>query len=112
MTYNKYLDYVETAKHCDTAEDLLGAAGFGESERPADLSKIASVIYSVAKRDVGPIVGKMSGAAFAAEHKLPDRTVRSWLSGERQPPEYLIALIGYAVIGDIPETDDPEAKYE
>lgn len=37
----------------------------------------------------------MNNAQFAKYFNIPYRTVQSWVLGDRQCPEYLIALIQY-----------------
>lgn len=53
-------------------------------------------IYRIATSDLKE-VRNMNGAEFSRTYGIPYRTVQDWDAGRRNPPDYVIALIKYAI---------------
>ena len=102
MTYSEYLGYIVEAEHT-SAEMLLSEYGF-----PADcpweaesLVKVFEIIKAVADNDIKAIVGN-NIARTAEYYGIPYRTLQKWVSGERSAPDYVIKMLGYAIISELP----------
>lgn len=102
MTYSEYLGYIVEAEHAST-ETLLAEYGF-----PADCSweaetlvKVFEIIKAVADNDIKAIVGN-NMARTAEYYGIPYRTLQKWVSGERSAPNYVIKMLGYAIISELP----------
>ena len=105
MTYKQYKtymqDYIDLGR---SSERLLAELGFPpEAPDPDDYIKSISVIGAAADGDIKRLceLSGVSMAAFAAKYGVPYRTLQDWCRGERKPPEYLPALIGYAVVSEL-----------
>ena len=102
MTYSEYLGYIAEAEHA-SAETLLAQYGF-----PADcpwgaetLVKVFEIIKAVADNDIKAIVGD-NVTRTAEYYGIPYRTMLKWVSGERSAPDYVIKMLGYAIISELP----------
>ena len=42
----------------------------------------------------------LSQAEFAKRYHIPQRTVESWVMGERKPPQYVLELLEKAVMAE------------
>lgn len=108
MTYFQYLAYKDEAKQYSDISDFRTDIGYGP-DVPYDgdgWQRVTEVIFAAAHEDIKAIVGEMSARAFAMKYALPERSVQNWVSGERSAPGYVVALIGYAVIGDIEQSNE------
>ena len=92
MKYNEYIAYVDAAKKNDYCI-------------PAELHDI---IDAVSRSDFSKLL-KLSGlnaSALSRSLNIPARTGQGWASGTRTPPEYVIQLIGYAIISEYEKEND------
>ena len=92
MKYNEYIAYVDAAKKNDSCI-------------PAWLHDI---IDAVSRSDFSGLL-KLSGlnaSALSRSLNIPARTVQSWAVGTRTPPEYIIQLIGYAIMSEYEKADN------
>ena len=104
MTYKKYLTLVNECKNYETAEAILAEYGFpADCEFSADgLIKAFDIIFAASRGDIAEII-KLSGgnvSAFSRKHNIPLRTINGWASGERKAPEYVIQMLGFAMISE------------
>lgn len=95
MTYSEYLEFVRAAAKCSDLEELTTSAG----EQGESLDN-CGIIFAVSRGDLKKLVGRQSARAFGLKYGIPDRTVQLWIKGERSAPEYLILLLGYAVMSE------------
>lgn len=102
MTYSEYLGFVFEAEYA-SAEVLCAQYGF-----PADcpwgaktLVEVFKIIKAVADNDIKAIVG-INMARTAEYYGIPYRTLQKWVSGERKAPDYVIKMLGYAIISELP----------
>ena len=51
--------------------------------------------------DIKAIVG-INMARTAEYYGIPYRTLQKWVSGERKAPDYVIKMLGYAIISELP----------
>lgn len=69
-----------------------------------DEIKLLSMIWAMGNK--GLTIKSLSAACdisvrkIAMQYGLPTRTVENWASGDRNPPEWQLPLIAYAVISD------------
>ena len=95
MTYSEYLELVRAAAKCSSLEEVIARAGEqGESLDDCE------IIFAASRGDLKKLVGRQSARAFGIKYRIPDRTVQLWVKGERSAPEYLILLLGYAVMSE------------
>ena len=102
MNFKEYLLRIADAKTYASAEEHLADYGY-----PADcpftgdgLAKAFDIIQAVSDSDFPQLV-ELSGGNLSAMCRLlsiPLRTAQRWASGERKPSEYIIQLIGFALI--------------
>ena len=111
MNYEYYKalinDYIDLGR---SEERLLGEIGFPSEIRwdGDGLTKAINIIGAAADGNTKCLV-ELSGLSmvnFARKFGLPYRSVQNWCSEERTPPDYLPILIGYVLIGEIPETNN------
>jgi len=102
MTYSEYLGYIAEAEHT-SAETLLAEYGFPENcpWETETLVKVFEIIKAVADNDIKAIVGN-NMARTAEYYGIPYRTLQKWVSGERSAPNYVIKMLGYAIISELP----------
>ena len=108
MKYCEYFAYVTDAQKYSDLGAFQSDIGYGP-DVPYDgdsWQRVTEVIFAAAHEDIKTIVGEMSARAFAMKYALPERSVQNWVSGERSAPGYVISLIGYAVIGDIEQSNE------
>ena len=104
MTYSEYLGYIAEAEHV-SAEMLLSEYGFPvDCPWEADtLVRVFEIIKAVADNNIKAIVGN-NMARTAEFYGIPYRTLQKWGSGERNAPDYVIKMLGYAIISELPRT--------
>ena len=111
MTYGEYLQYVYEAKNYDSAEKIQLEYGFpAECEFTGDgLVKAIDIIFAVSRSDFPKLVrlSSTNPSAMCRRLNIPARTAQHWVSGDRNPPEYIIQLIGFALISEC----DKEGEY-
>lgn len=105
MNYQKYLAYIEEAKNYDSAEEILMEYGFpSDCEFIAEsLAKVFDIIFAVSRLDFQKIIevsGKNPSTIYTSLN-VPIRTAQHWVSGDRNPPTYILQLIGFALISEL-----------
>ncbi len=114
MTYDYYKalieEYIDLGR---SSERLLGEIGFPpEIKWDGDgLIKAIGIIGAAADGSTKRLVSLsgLSMTSFARKFGLPYRSVQNWCSGgdnQRKPPDYLPILVGYVLIGEIPEAEN------
>lgn len=102
MNYKEYLAHIEEARNYESAEALRIEYGFPPyCEFTAEgLAKAFDIIYAVSRSDFPKIVELNGGnlSAMCRGFNIPLRTAQNWTGGVRNPPTYIIELIGYALI--------------
>lgn len=110
MTYRQYLVYVHEATEYNTAEEHMADYGF-----PADcpvsadsLLTMFEIIFAVSRSDFATLVSATNLTAYqlGRYYGINTRSATHWISGERKPPEYVIQLIGFAIISELPSEDE------
>ena len=112
MTYKEYISRIADAKSYASAEAHLAEYGFpADCEFTANgLVKSFDIIFSVSRNDFPKLV-ELSGGNLSALSRLlniPLRTSQNWASGEREPSEYLIQLIGFALISQCEKAESED----
>lgn len=106
MTFDYYKtligEYINLGK---SEEKLIAEIGYPEdiTLSPDGFIKAISIIGSVVEHDIKRLVelSGLSMRALSVKFAMPYRTLQDWCSGNRPATEYIIMLIGYALIGDI-----------
>lgn len=116
MTYKEYRLRISDAKTYASAADYLAEYGFpADCEFTADgLVKAFDIIFAVSRCDFPQLVEHSGGnlSALCRLFNIPLRTAQRWAAGERQPTEYLIELIGYAMISECEKEGDLDQTQE
>ena len=107
MIYNYYLALVGEAGAYADKDTYVGAYGYSENcpYAPENLQRVFYIIYAVSSNAFLE-VASLSDLNFSKFHKkygIPERTAFSWKNRERQAPPYVLQLIGYAMIAEIPK---------
>lgn len=104
MTYFQYQTYVDEARQYTDIGGWLAEIGFGADVPYSgeNWSRVCEIIYAAANGETATIIGELSARAFAQKYALPERTVQRWLQKKRTAPDYVLELLGFAVISDIP----------
>lgn len=104
MTYIEYLAYISDAKKSSSPEEFTLEMGYGfmTPYSAENWQRVCNILFAVAHGDCKAVVGNASARAFAIKYNIPDRTVQRWCTGERGVPEYVLQLLGFAVIAEIP----------
>ena len=102
MNYKEYLEYIEAAKSCESAETIRIEYGYPpECGWTAEgLIKVFEIIFAVSKSDFPKIV-ELSGGNLSELCRwlnIPLRTAQSLSAGDRAPSIYIIEMIGFALI--------------
>lgn len=105
MSYIYYLSMINEAKNYENPEQFLGSFGYPEKCNctPGQLIIIFNIIYAVMKNDLSELVNlsNLTLKSFTEKYQIPMRTATHWKSGDRSAPEYVINLVGYAMISEI-----------
>ena len=106
MKYKNYLAYVDEAKNYESAAELLANYGYpGDCPlSPDNLIKTFDIIFAVAHDDFTALSGS-NRAAFARKFSIPSRSLQNWELGTREPPEYILQMIGYILISELIDVD-------
>lgn len=112
MIYNYYRALIEEAQHYDSEDLFVGAYGYPEncSYSPENLQRIFYIIYTVSNNNFPALIelSGMSFKIFSEKYNIPQRTALHWKMGDRTAPEYVMQLIGYAMICEIPTIEQYE----
>lgn len=105
MEYKKYIALVGECVNAKTAEDFMAEYGYPEDCEwsPEGLIKAMQIIFAVSRNDFASIVEGLNVSAFCRAYHIPLRSAQNWVSGERKPPEYVVQLIGYALLSELPK---------
>ena len=107
MNYQMYIAYIEECKDLGSAEQLLGQIGFPpDMELTAEgLATACEIIAAAAESDVKRLISiaKLNIIRFANKYGIPYRTVQDWCYGARKPADYLVILIGFEMITELPK---------
>lgn len=109
INYLYFKNSIEEAKAFESADCF--AANHGHPlECPYDengLMRLCTLIWAAAHSDMNTLIDLTTGgnlSQFARMYGLPIRTVQNWQRGERNPPDYMLPLLAYAIAAEIPET--------
>lgn len=106
MPYEYYRLWISEYINLGRSEErLLGEIGFPPNIKlEADqFVKAIHIIASVAEKNINELI-KTSGksqTAFGRKYNIPLRTVQSWVGGVRQPADYIVMLIGWAMVSEL-----------
>ncbi len=118
MNYTEYLCRIDDAKTHETADAYLMEYGY-PFDCPYDAQTLiiwAQIIFTASRNDwkalteiaIEKIKLFKSAAGFAKYFEIPYKSLRNWIEGRRQPPIYIIQLVGYALISELPEEEREE----
>lgn len=113
MNYTEYLYRIDDAKTNATWEEFLGDYGY-PADCPYDAKTLiiwAKIIFAVSRNDWKTLVNVAgenfklfkSAAGFAKYFEIPYMSLTCWINKTRQPPAYIIQLVGYAIISELPQ---------
>lgn len=82
----------------DIKDDLLNYNAY---------EKISDIIFAVIKHDFQGVVKCYSGntTKLATDLQIPVSSFYNWVQGTRQPPQYLLQLVGYTIIQQMIEEE-------
>ncbi len=112
--YTEYLDRVDDAKQNETVEDFLADYVYPAPYDAETLVIWARIIFAVSRnnwRELVVVAGEMSdgfktAATFARHFGIPCKSFQHWFYERREPPVYIIQLVGYALISELPVEDE------
>lgn len=116
MNYTEYLCRIDDAKKNAAWEEFLGEYGY-PADCPYDAQTLiiwARIIFAASRNDwkaLTEVAGEQFKAFekvtnFARYFEIPYKSIRCWLDGSRKPPIYIIQLVGYALISELPEEEN------
>lgn len=104
MNYKYYLALIDECKNYESADAIRLEYGFPpDCEFTAEgLIKAFDIIYAVSNSDFPKLVELGGGnlSALCRGLNIPLRTAQNWAMGIRNAPDYVIQLIGYAMISE------------
>ena len=118
MNYEEYYTCLGEAKGCHSPEDFLAEYGYPVDcpYSPDGLIRMCEIVYAVSQEDWNRVIELSGGnmAAFSRKYGIPYTTLQHWTidkgDTKRSAPVYVMQLIGYAMIAEIPtgseETDN------
>lgn len=112
MNYTEYLCRVDDAKQSETEAEFLRDYGY-PSDDAETLVIWARIIFAVARNDWQELVtvagekfdGLKTPTNFGRYFDIPYQSLRQWLHKRREPPIYIIQLVGFALISDLPSEE-------
>lgn len=108
MTYREYLTLIGLCAEVGK-EQALAEYGFpAECEFTAEsLVTAFDIMGAVAHNSTAKLLAAVNYTAYrlGKEYSIPDRTICDWQSNKRTPPAYVLQLIGYALISELPKDD-------
>lgn len=111
MTFRKFISRLQDAKEAESEEMFIGEAGYPADEplNAEDYIKSMHLIYAAAKGNFKELLSGYKIAPIARAYGIPYKSLQKWIKEERNPPEYLIRLVAFAIISDLEgESDDAE----
>ena len=116
--YTEFLLYVDDAKQCKSAEEFIAEYGYPQN-CPYDADNLVlwcKLVYCAAHNDWRELLWLMAHEQFALGTatamskyiEIPRRTIQAWVSGSRVPPAYMIQLVVFAIISELPTIEDAE----
>lgn len=113
IKYENFMAYVEDTKESESPEAFLADYGC-----PADcpygadnLKTFCAAIWAAAHTDVellAEIGTKGNRSALSRKYNIPRRTLQNWALEDRKANSYVVELIAYAMIAEIPEISEKE----
>lgn len=109
MTYKEYLTLIGLCAEVGK-EQALAEYGFpADCELTADsLVKAFDIMDAVAHNNAAELLEVVGMTAYklGKMYNIPDRSINDWVRGKRTPPAYVLQLLGYALISELPKEDD------
>ncbi len=115
MTYTEYLCRIDDAKANATWEEFLGEYGYpADCPYEADTLIIwARIIFAASRNDWETLTqaaseqfkGYGKTTNFARHFEIPYMSLTNWINKSRKPPIYIIQLVGYAIISELPRIE-------
>lgn len=104
MTYDRFTNYLRDAAEIGDEERFRAEVGYPADMlySPEDYIKIMHIIHIAACGTFKDLVEDRNMSAFSRYYGIPYRTLQHWVSGERSAPPYVMQLIAFAMINDIP----------
>lgn len=112
ITYSEYLAYVEEARKCKSARDFLSEYGFPADcpYTPEGLITFCEIIFAVAQAQYDfNGFAKLCGRGFSTKHHINAHTYNNWVSGRAKAPMYVVELLGYSMLADLPKESEKES---
>ena len=113
MNYTEYLCRIDDAKVNAAWEDFLGDYGY-PADCPYDAKTLiiwSRIIFAASRNDWEALTevtaeqfpGYKKLTNFAKHFEIPYMSLTNWINKSRQPPVYIIQLVGYAIISELPQ---------
>ncbi len=110
ITYREYLEYVEDAKNYKTSGEFLSGIGYPANcpYTAEGIAKFCKIIFAVSRLDYNALSDLSvanSRNAFARSRNLPIPTYKDWAGQKSKSPEYVVEMLGYSMLADLPIED-------
>lgn len=110
MTYTNYLSYVNEIATYPNPENYAMDYGF-PADCPVNGDSIITmfqIIWAVTHNDFAELIKTVNMTAYRLSKLLniSPRTAAHWVNGDRTPPKYVIELLGFALISELPKNEE------
>ena len=100
MCYSKFLSLLQCGLNEDTKAELRV---FYPNKRMC--KRVQQLMQAVLDGDVDALIALTDAVKFTAEFgrkfNIPQRTLSGWVLKQRTAPEYVVQLLGYAVLSEL-----------
>lgn len=104
LSYQQFTDLLSIARQHSQYNKFVFAAGkYIDDPQDRALDIVWRMKYAHLNIKSIRSVAQLTQAEFAEKYGVSKRSVESWEGERRRPPEYLVALLAYAVYTDIEE---------
>lgn len=104
ISYHDFTRLLADTKEFETLDAYIAECGGSVNADVGAVIELLTTIWALGHDglNVDRIlqIGDMSLTNLSREYKIPYRTIQGWKLAERNPPEWLLPMIAYAVLSD------------
>lgn len=105
MDFQTYLALVDECKNYSSAEMLLAEYGYPPNCKLSadELVRAFNIIWAVSEANVRRLAElscTKGYTTFCRKYGIPVRTGQRWIGADRNPPEYVVRLLGFAILSE------------
>lgn len=104
ISYHDFTRLLTDTREFETLEDYIGECGGSINADVDAVTELLTIIWELGhdglSMDGIMQINNATMRDLSREYKIPYRTIQGWKLAERNPPEWLLPMIAYAVLSD------------